>query len=303
MTNNKPFPFFSVIIPAYNASKFIRDTLDSVRNQTFHDYEIIVVNDGSKDNTLETVKAFFREFPDLNYKIIDQENRGIGGARNSGIKESHGKFVAFLDADDSWYNEKLERVKEFIDNNANVDLVCHNENWVENGRIYKKAIYGPHRTYWELLFKGNCISTSATVVKRSKLLGAGLFSEDMDFNGVEDYELWLRLSKICKIEYLNEILGEYHIHGESETSKIAIHNRNWINVLEYHFDLWPNKTIYYKYMMRIGRANAIRCGGRMFLRAGNFALAKSYLFRSLLLNSFSVKAWVLLSVCMIRIKL
>ena len=61
----------------------------------------------------------------------------------------------------------------------------------------------------------------------------------MDFNGAEDYELWLRLSKICKIAYLNETLGEYRIHGESETSKIEIHNRNWINVLEYHFDLWP----------------------------------------------------------------
>jgi glycosyltransferase involved in cell wall biosynthesis len=273
-----------------------------VRNQTFDDYEIVVVNDGSKDDTLEAVKAYFIDFPGFNYKIINQENRGIGGARNSGIKEAHGEFVAFLDADDSWYKEKLERVKEFIDKNTNVDLVCHNENWVENGRIAKEVIYGPYRTYKELLFKGNCISTSATVVRRSKQLEAGLFSENMDFNGVEDYELWLRLSKICKITYLHETLGEYHIHGGSETSNIEIHNRNWINVLEYHFDLWPNKTIYYKYMMRIARANVIRCGGRMFLRAGNFALAKSYLFRSLHLNPFSLKAWVLLGACTIRIK-
>lgn len=303
MTNNKSFPFFSVIIPAYNASKFIRYTLDSVRHQTFDDYEIVVINDGSKDDTLEAVKAYFIEFPGLNYKIIDQENRGIGGARNSGIKESHGKFVAFLDADDRWYKEKLERVKEFIDKKTHVDLVCHNEKWVENGRGYKEVTYGPYSTYRELLFKGNCISTSATVVRRSKQLEVGLFSENLAFNGVEDYELWLRLSKICKIEYLHEILGEYHIHGGNETSKIEIHNRNWINVLEFHFDLWPNKTIYNKYMMRIGRANAIRCGGRMFLRAGNFALAKSYLFRSLILNPFSLKAWVLLSACTIRIKL
>lgn len=296
-------PLFSVIIPAYNASPFIRNTLDSVRNQTFDDYEIVIVNDGSKDETSETVKTYFVDFPCLNYKIINQENKGIGGARNSGIKEALGKFVAFLDADDSWNKMKLERVKEFIDKNTNVDLVCHNENWVENGRIYKEAICGPYRTYKELLFKGNCISTSATVVKRSKLLEAGLFSENMDFNGAEDYELWLRLSKICRIVYLNETLGEYHIHGGSETSNIETHNRNWMNVLEYHYDLWPNKTIYYKYMIRIERANAIRCGGRMFLRAGNFAIAKAYLLRSLLLNLFSVKAWVLLIACLIRIKL
>jgi len=281
----------------------MRYTLNSVRNQTFDDYEIVIVNDGSQDDTLEVVKAYFIDFPWLNYKIINQENRGIGGARNRGIKEARGEFVAFLDADDSWFKEKLGRVKEFIDQNTNVDFVCHNENWVENGRVDKGVIYGPYRTYKELLFKGNCISTSATVVKRSKLLESGLFSENIDFNGAEDYELWLRLSKICKIKYLNETLGEYHIHGESETSNIEIHNRNWINVLEYHFDLWPNKTIYYKFMMRIERANVIRCGGRMFLRAGKFALAKTYLFRSLLLYPFSLKAWVLLSACMIRIKL
>ncbi len=302
MTNSQS-PLFSVIIPAYNASRFIRNTLDSVRNQTFDDYEIVVVNDGSNDDTLEVVKAYFLDFSGLNCKIINQDNRGIGGARNSGIKEARGKFVAFLDADDSWNKVKLERVKEFIDKNTNVDLVCHNENWVENGKIYKQAICGPYRTYKQLLFKGNCISTSATVVKRSKLLEAGLFSENMDFNGAEDYELWLRLSKICKIAYLNETLGEYHIHGSSETSNIETHNRNWMNVLEYHFDLWTDKNIYYKFMMHIEKANVIRCGGRMFLRAGNFAIAKAYLFRSLLLNLFSVKAWVLLSACMIRIKL
>lgn len=298
-----PSPLFSVIIPAYNASKFIRDTLDSVRNQTFHDNEIVLVNDGSGDDTLEVVNAYFVDYPGLNYKIIDQENRGIGGARNSCIKEARGKFVAFLDADDSWYKEKLERVKEFIDKNTNVDLVCHNENWLENGRVVKESAYGPYQTYADLLFKGNCISTSATVVRRSKLLEAGLFSENMNFNGVEDHELWLRLSRISKIAYLNETLGEYRIHGESETSNIERHNRNWLNVLEHHFDRWPNKTIYYQYMMHIEKANVIRCGGRMFLRAGNFVLAKSYLFRSLLLNPFSVKAWVLLSACMIKIKL
>ena len=100
---NPHSPLFSVVIPAYNASRFIRYTLDSVRNQTFDDFEIVVVNDGSKDDTLEIIKAYFVDFPGLNYKIIDQVNRGIGGARNSGIKKACGKFVAFLDADDSWY--------------------------------------------------------------------------------------------------------------------------------------------------------------------------------------------------------
>ena len=192
------FPLFTVVIPAYNAAYFIRSTLDSVRLQTFGEYQIIIVNDGSRDDTLKVVKAYFTDFPNLSYKLINQENKGIGAARNIGIKEAKGEFVAFLDADDKWYKNKLLRVKSYLEENSDIDFICHDEYWIEVGSIIKKATYGLYKTYKELLFKGNCISTSATVIRRSKLFDAGLFSENLDFNGIEDYELWLRLSKICK---------------------------------------------------------------------------------------------------------
>lgn len=294
---------FSIVIPAYNASYCIRDTLESVRLQTFNDYEITIVNDGSKDDTLEIIKSYFTDFPNLNYKIINQENKGIGWTRNIGIKAAEGKFIAFLDADDRWYKEKLLKVANYIETNPDVDLICHDEYWVENGSVIKKTTYGPYKTYNELLLKGNCLSTSATVVGKNKLLEVGLFSENLNFNGVEDYELWLRLSKICKIGYLHEPLGEYHIHRTGITSNIEKHTHNTQNVVEFHFKQQPQDSIYCKYRKNKRRADIIRGGGRLFLNAGNLDSAKSYFFRSLLLNPFSIKTWILLGACIIKIRI
>lgn len=297
------YPLFSVVIPAYNASYFIRNTLDSVRFQTFDDYEIIIVNDGSRDDTLEVVKAYFTDFPNLSYKLINQENKGIGAARNIGIKEAKGEFVAFLDADDKWYKNKLLKVKSYLEENSDIDFICHDEYWIEDGSIIKKVTYGPYKTYKELLLKGNCISTSATVVSKNKLLEAGLFSENLDFNGVEDYELWLRLSKICKIGYLHKPLGEYHIHHAGITNNIEKHTRNTQNVIEFHLKQWPQNSIYYKYRKSKRRADVLRGGGRDFVKVGNFHTATSYLGRSLLLNPLSAKTWILLGACLTKIKL
>lgn len=291
---------FSVVIPAYNASKFIRNALDSVRLQTFSDYEVIVVNDGSKDDTLKVTKDYFSNFPDLKHKIINQQNKGIGAARNAGIKVAEGEYTAFLDADDEWLKGKLAIVKNFLDRNPDIDLVCHDEFLVENGKIVKTLHYGPYTAYKDLLFRGNCISTSATVVESKRLFEVGLFSENLDFNGVEDYELWLRLSKICKISYIHKPLGIYNVHGAGITYAIEKHTRNMLNVMEYHFEQWKPKSAYYNYLMRKRKAIALRAGGRRYLKKRDFKKAKQYFLRSLLLDHFSWKTWVSLGLSMLK---
>lgn len=259
---------FSVVIPAYNAEKYIGETLDSVRSQTYRNYEVVITDDGSTDNTSETIENYFKNFPGTHYKLIKQKNKGIGGARNSAIKETEGDYVAFLDADDRWSNEKLARVNNYIERCADVDLICHNEYLVKDGKVISKLIYGPFRDYLDLLFRRNCISTSAAVVRRNKLFEAGLFSENMDFNGVEDYELWLRLSKICKIEYLHEALGKYTIQHDSITSNIVNHAENTINVVNFHFKQWEQKTLYYKFLMIKRKARIVAGAAYRSCRAG-----------------------------------
>jgi len=294
------FPFYSVVIPAYNAGKFIGNALDSVRSQVFQNYEIIIVNDGSQDDTLERVKNYFIGYPYLSQKIINQNNKGIGGARNSGINAAVGEFVAFLDADDWWRKDKLLKVKRCLDQKGSIDLICHNEEFVEKGEVSKRLKYGPYKTYKELLFKGNCLSTSATVVRREKLFEAGLFSENLDFNGVEDYELWLRLAKICEIEYLNEMLGVYNFSEGSITRNIAEHMRHSFNVIDYHYSQWPDKKFFYQGQINRRKAELMRATALVFLKTNHKISAGRLLSDSFRLNPFSIKTWISAAAVLIK---
>ena len=295
--------FFSVVIPAYNVEQHIIKTLDSVTSQTYSNYEIVITDDGSIDKTTTRIKNFFLRHRNIDWKVITQKNKGIGGARNTGIKNAKGDYVAFLDADDIWYPDKLFLTHEYIQHKGNIDLLCHDEVLIKYGQNKGVSTYGPYSTYKELLFNGNSISTSATVVKRSKLLKVGLFSENMNFNGVEDYELWLRLSKICNIEYLHEVLGEYHVHGAGITSNISKQLKNILNVIDHCYLSWPTKNFYYNCMINKARSNAIRGAGRNFQRNGEYKTAKKYLFQALFTYPLSIKNIISIVFCYLRIKI
>lgn len=233
----KKQPFFSVVIPAYNAELFLRIALECVQAQTFKDYELIVVDNGSVDQTYKIAKSFL-EKSGIKYKIVHvNSNIGIGPGRNLGIKNSTGKYVAFLDADDVWYPEKLSKVHEAFMQHPDCDLVCHDEDFVFNNKKIGLYRYGPWKEnmYESLLFNGNCLSGSATVVKKEKLVAAGLFSIDMRFNGVEDYELWLRLSKVCKFYFLHETLGVFIASGTNTSNNVEKQVKQELNVLDYYF--------------------------------------------------------------------
>lgn len=294
MVINIKEPLFSVVIPAYNVENFVCEALDSVAGQTISDYEIIVVDDGSTDGTFRKIASWSKEHPEVRLGIFKQVNKGIGGARNTGIRHTNGVFVAFLDADDVWLERKLEFVADHIKEVPGVDVVCHDE-WLQTDKAGKKRLtYGPYATYRDLLFKGNCISTSATVVRRQKILEVGGFSEDMQFNGVEDYDLWLRLAQAnCRIEYLHKILGVYRVYGQGVTNNIALHNQHSMNLLNAHFQKWQPKTLYYRYLIRRCRAGTLRGGGHSFMKQGNHSKAQRYLFMALKQDPFNWKTWVL----------
>ncbi|MCX5816444.1 MAG: glycosyltransferase [Proteobacteria bacterium] len=298
-----PTPLISVVVPAYNAELFIEDALNSICRQSVSDYEIVVVDDGSTDGTYDRVKDWANAHPAIHVKIVCQENKGIGGARNTGINSSSGSYIAFLDADDVWLEPKLENVIQRFKKSPNLDIVCH-DIWIEEiGRRIRRKCCGPHKSYRDLLYKGNAISTSATVVKREKILAAGGFSEDPSFNGVEDYDFWLRLARInCSIAYINVILGVYRMFGQGITAKIGEHCQHNLNVVNAHFQGWQPKTSLYKYLMRKRRADIIRGGGRAFMRSGNHKTAHQYFLTALNCDLFNWKSWVFMFLNAARIK-
>lgn len=226
----------SVVIPAYNAAAFIERTLNSVLAQTYTAYEVIVVDDGSADGTHQVVERWLAR-NQVQGSCIRQPNKMIAAARNAGIRASRGEFIALLDADDLWESNKLDAVMKEFAARPNVDLICHNEKITKNGKTVRVTSNGPwvNRMYRSLLLEGNALSPSATVLRKEKALFIGGFRENPEFNSVEDYDFWMRLSQCAQFYFLDQVLGEYTLMERSASRRIEYHAANTVSLLMDHF--------------------------------------------------------------------
>ncbi len=277
---------FSVIIPAFNAGQFITRTLDSVANQTYSNFEIVITNDGSLDNTEAVITEYIQAHPSLQIHLSYQTNKGIGSARNNGIFRARGKYLAFLDADDCWYENKLERVYEILIKSPDIDVLYHDEVEIRDSRE-KKSHYGmvTPPVYEDLLFNGNRLSTSATVVKRELAQKIGGFSENPDFNSAEDYDFWLRLAKNnAKLYYFPMILGEYHRVANSVSLRAVYHGTNCFNVIQHHINLMmdmegQNKPFLQKSLNNLKTQTLFNIGRSSFLEK-NYKQSSEYYLKA-----------------------
>ena len=186
-------PLVSVVIPAYNAAAYLPATLDSVLAQTFSNYEIIVINDGSPD-TPELEKVLQPYFGKIRY--IKQENRGPSSARNTGIQATRGQYVAFLDSDDIWLPKHLANQMAMFASDPSLGLVYANGVQIRDDRpvgvSFDRTPQSLPVNFDSLLREQSTVNTSSAVVSREALAEAGMFDEQ--FRRCEDYDLWLRLA-------------------------------------------------------------------------------------------------------------
>jgi len=179
----------SVIIPTYNRGWILKETIDSVLAQDFRNFELIVVNDGSTDNTQDILNSYKEDII-----VLQQNNKGVSAARNMGIASASGRLIAFLDSDDLWLPKKLSIQVDFF--NANPDaLICQTEEiWVKNGIRVNPG--KRHKKLSGNIFEPSLylclVSPSAVMIKRSLFENAGMFDETLP--ACEDYDLWLRVS-------------------------------------------------------------------------------------------------------------
>jgi len=227
---------FSVIIPLYNKAPYIEKALQSVLQQTFRNFEIIVVDDGSTDNGAEIVKKVFStdyltahqlQIPLKGFQLISQPNQGVSTARNNGAKQAKENYLAFLDADDEWYPEYLAKMKQLIEQFPDAGLWASSYYIVKNGRNrlatvgvekdFSKGIINYCQVYAKTLCMPVCTDT-AIVPKK-------VFEEEHGFKPQlklgEDFDLWVRIVMKHPVAFLNEPLAYYHQDVEQKNRGVV----------------------------------------------------------------------------------
>ncbi len=225
-------PLVSVIVPAYNVTEFIGDALDSVLAQTFTDYEVIVVNDGSPDTeALERALAPYMS----RIVYIKQENQGVSAARNTGIKAARGSLIAFLDADDTWLPNYLEVQVARIQADPTIDVLYPNVMMFggksQDGEEFMTICPSSGEVTFERLVAQECNVSNCSIARRETIIRAGLFDESL--RSVEDFDLWLRVIKHGgRIAYHRDVLARYRRRSGSLTADPIWLGQHIIRVLD-----------------------------------------------------------------------
>jgi glycosyltransferase involved in cell wall biosynthesis len=199
----------SVVITTYNHGRFISDAIESVLTQTYPSVEIVIVDDGSQDDTKEKVKQYGSA------RYIWQANSGLSAARNTGIRESRGKYIVFLDADDILYPEAVRHNVEFFEKHPDCGFVCGSYRIVSADRtvLFEKARNEEELSYLDFL-SANKIAMNATILyRRDVLIAVGGFDESI--RACEDWDIYLRIAKHHRIACHGKIVAEYRRHSDN----------------------------------------------------------------------------------------
>jgi len=211
-------PFFSVIIPLYNKAHFIANTLKSVLAQSFPDFEVLVINDGSTDDGLEIAQGFH----DQRIRYFNQENKGVSAARNLGIENASAKYVCFIDADDMWHADFLETIHYYIQKFPEQKVFASAIEIETSKKVFKPDYSIPKdedfaiMDYFEGSVKESAICTSSVVIEKSVFEKSGVF--DKDLRVLEDIDLWIRIGLNFKVLFVWKVLARY-IYDEKSLSR------------------------------------------------------------------------------------
>lgn len=255
-------PFFSVVIPLYNKQNYIKETIKSVLNQTFQDFEIVIVNDGSKDDSVKVVESI----QDDRIKLLHQKNSGVSVARNKGIKEAKADYVAFLDADDLWLPKFLQTIYELIQNFPDAGLYAtaykkRKENGEEFGiniqALPSKEYEDYLPNYFESIVKGdNLVWSSATCIPKKVFIENDIWFPVGEKYG-EDQYVWARVAMKFAIAYSTKICSLYKIEAENNTINVILKekeaHKSFLMMIDFRDSIKDEKLLFYfdKYIEKL----------------------------------------------------
>jgi glycosyltransferase involved in cell wall biosynthesis len=293
-------PKVSVIIPTYNYGRFLGEALQSVLNQTFADFEIIVVDDGSTDNTRDVAARF----NDNRIRYIYQENRGVSAARNAAIWDSKGEHIAFLDADDIWLPEKLELQVKVLDLRPEVAIVCSDTYFFDDqtgdilGRFWHddKQFHGwfnpreaSQNALRYLLYRGCFIAPTVTMVRREVFHVVGGFDEALKTH--EDWDMFVRITQRFAIETIDMPLAKNRRHGANLSAKQEQMYESEQKALQkaiFSYSLKPDEIKIAK--RRLAHLHFLY--GSRSVADGKVKLGRERLLASIRINPWYIKAYI-----------
>jgi glycosyltransferase involved in cell wall biosynthesis len=277
----KTLPKISIVIPAYNVAAFIAETLESVFAQSFTDFEVIIVNDGSPDT-----EEFERAIQPYRERIcyLKQENRGASAARNTGLRAAGGELIAFLDADDLWLPNYLAEQLKFI-SEYGCDLACADALIfgvsADAGESYMDSLMpaAPPEglvTFLELVNADRSLITSGVVVRRDLVLEVGLFDEAL--RNAQDFDLWLRLARHgARLAYQRKVLLSYRSRPNSLSGDAINSHQRELRVfdkIEQSYEFTPAERLQVGAVIKSRRALLEYELGKLYLVPGDFARAR-----------------------------
>jgi|HubBroStandDraft_1064217.scaffolds.fasta_scaffold170461_1 glycosyltransferase involved in cell wall biosynthesis len=233
-------PLVSVILPTYNNCHFVVEALESVLSQSFGNLEVIVVDDGSTDETLSALKPYRDSIV-----LIEILNRGPAGARNAGISHATGEFIAFLDSDDLWLPEKIEQQTAYLTAHPDTGVVFCDSEAFGSGRHARCGgradTWTQSGTTFETLLTHRPIALSSVIVRRSCLDTTGLFDESLI--GAEDYNLFLRLSRTFTFGYIDRVMVRKRSHDNNLSDDLSCMHLDEISNLQKIAALFPDDRV------------------------------------------------------------
>ena len=237
--------FFSVVIPLYNKEISITNTVNSVLQQSHKDFELIIVNDGSTDNSLSVVEAIC----DNRIKIVNKPNGGVSSARNTGIEHAQCDWIAFLDGDDLWQPQFLEEIESMVHDFPLADIISTNYSGGHVGQGIAYDTRGYVTDYYGTVLKyGAIIWSSAVCVKKSCFAKTGGFRTYLCYG--EDLEMWSRLINSYKLAYSPKVLSHYNMEAENRSQITSIiPHKHWATYIQPTDSTLPNWLEYYRFII------------------------------------------------------
>jgi len=282
----KSDPFVSIVIPAYNSSDFILETLESVFKQTFTDYEVVIVNDGSTD----TIKLEELLTPYMDRIIyIKQSNGGAAMARNNGILHSSGKLIAFLDSDDVWFPQYLEHQVKILNQNSYdlvyCDAMLFGDLKNKKFRTYMQECPSEGEVSCENLISGKInLITSGVVARREAIIKAGLFDESLTAAFPEDFDLWFRMARAgLKMGYHRAVLFKYRIRATGLTGsdlQKAKRSVKALQMISQKYDLTNRESEILKKRLKVAKVELTIQRAKIQMVKENFLRARKLLIKA-----------------------